>query len=77
MAFDSSLLPIITSEDISRDPDQASYKINLMVDKIESTWSYIYPVGSYYETSDSDFDPSRTWGGDWEEVVAGRWHRIA
>lgn len=24
-----------------------------------------YPVGSYYETSDSNFDPNNSWGGTW------------
>lgn len=24
-----------------------------------------YPVGSYYETSDADFDPNAAWGGMW------------
>lgn len=24
-----------------------------------------YPVGSYYETSDSNFDPNAEWGGTW------------
>lgn len=33
-----------------------------------------YPVGSYYETSDTDFDPNKKWGGTWE-YVSGRWHR--
>lgn len=33
-----------------------------------------YPVGSYYETSDTDFRPNKTWGGTWE-YVNGRWHR--
>lgn len=27
-----------------------------------------YPVGSYYETSDADFDPSTDWGGTWTLV---------
>lgn len=27
--------------------------------------NYIYPVGSYYETSDADFDPNTAWGGTW------------
>ena len=27
--------------------------------------NYIYPVGSYYETSDSIFDPNTAWGGTW------------
>lgn len=25
----------------------------------------IYPIGSYYETSDSTFDPNTAWGGTW------------
>lgn len=25
----------------------------------------IYPVGSYYETSDLNFNPNTTWGGTW------------
>ena len=31
-----------------------------------------YPVGSYYETSDVDFDPNISWGGTWVEDSAGR-----
>lgn len=26
-----------------------------------------YPVGSYYETSDSTFDPNTAWGGTWAD----------
>ena len=33
-----------------------------------------YPVGSYYENSDTKFDPNKAWGGTWEKT-AGRWHR--
>lgn len=73
----NNILPLVSSEDLSRMPDQASYKINLIVERINDLWEYIYPVGSYYETSDMDFDPVRTWGGDWEEVSPGRWHRTA
>lgn len=40
-----------------------------------------YPVGSYYETSDTSFDPNVSWGGTWVEDTAGRvlirWHRTA
>lgn len=35
-----------------------------------------YPVGSYYETSDNDFDPNATWTGTWE-YSGGKWHRTA
>ena len=31
-----------------------------------------YPVGSYYETSDADFDPNEAWGGTWVKDTAGR-----
>lgn len=30
-----------------------------------------YPVGSYYETSSSSFDPNVAWGGTWLEDTAG------
>ena len=28
----------------------------------------VYPVGSYYETSNSDFDPNESWGGTWNKT---------
>lgn len=31
-----------------------------------------YPVGTYYETSDIDFNPNDAWGGTWVEDTAGR-----
>lgn len=31
----------------------------------------IRPVGSYYETSDTSFDPNITWGGTWELETDG------
>ena len=33
-----------------------------------------YPVGSYYETSDTTFNPNTEWGGTWELEVAGQVH---
>ena len=33
-----------------------------------------YPVGSYYETSDSTFDPNVKWGGTWSLETAGQVH---
>ena len=33
-----------------------------------------YPVGSYYETSDADFDPNVEWGGEWSLEGAGKFH---
>lgn len=31
-----------------------------------------YPVGTYYETSDSAFNPNTAWGGTWSEDTAGK-----
>lgn len=31
-----------------------------------------YPVGSYYETSDTSFNPNTAWGGSWVEDSAGK-----
>lgn len=31
-----------------------------------------YPVGSYYETSDSNFNPNVSWGGTWQKDTAGK-----
>ena len=31
----------------------------------------IYPVGTYYDTSDIDFDPNTAWGGTWELDQSG------
>lgn len=33
-----------------------------------------YPVGSYYETSDANFDPNIAWGGTWVLEDGGRVH---
>lgn len=33
-----------------------------------------YPVGSYYETSDSTFNPNTAWGGTWELETEGQVH---
>ena len=33
-----------------------------------------YPVGSYYETSDTSFNPNLTWGGTWILETAGMVH---
>ena len=32
---------------------------------------FVRPVGSYYETSDTSFDPNVTWGGTWVKDSKG------
>lgn len=43
---------------------------------IRLLFDYVYPVGSYYETSKSqaEFDPNVVWGGTWELETEGQVH---
>ena len=41
---------------------------------INSMLPIFYPVGSYYETSDTTFDPNVEWGGVWELETSGQVH---
>lgn len=36
--------------------------------------SLFYPIGSYYETSDTSFDPNTAWGGTWSLEAEGKVH---
>jgi hypothetical protein len=38
----------------------------------EKCLNTFYPVGSYYETSDTTFDPNTAWGGTWLLDSAGK-----
>ena len=38
----------------------------------KSIFDIFYPVGSYYETSDTSFDPNVAWGGTWVKDSAGK-----
>lgn len=40
----------------------------------EAFLNMFYPVGSYYETSDNNFDPNVTWGGTWVKETQGQVH---
>lgn len=40
----------------------------------ESSPLIYYPVGSYYETSDTTFDPNTAWGGTWYLETEGQVH---
>lgn len=39
---------------------------------LDLVWSWIYPVGSLFETTDETFNPASVWGGTWEQYGAGR-----
>ena len=36
--------------------------------------NFFYPVGSYYETSDTNFNPNTSWGGTWVLETEGQVH---
>lgn len=52
---------VVTRSVTSGEVDQKAEMLNLF-----------YPVGSYYETSNTSFDPNTAWGGTWVEDTAGR-----
>ena len=41
---------------------------------MRALFDFVYPVGSYYETSDTAFDPNTTWGGTWILETEGQVH---
>ena len=45
---------------------------NLLIDILGV--DFRYPIGSYYETSDTSFDPNTTWGGTWVLETEGQVH---
>ena len=42
--------------------------------KLDAIWNILYPVGCYFETSNTSFNPSTAWGGTWELEESGRVH---
>lgn len=45
-------------------------KANVM----RALFDFVYPIGSYYETSDSSFNPNTAWGGTWVLETEGLVH---
>lgn len=41
---------------------------------MRALFDFVYPVGSYYETSDTAFNPNVTWGGTWSLETEGQVH---
>lgn len=57
----NDIIPIV---DISADETKKISMGNIL--------DLFYPVGSYYETSNTTFDPNTSWGGTWVEDTTGR-----
>ena len=49
-----------------------TYSCDYINDKLGGLLNIFYPVGSYYETSDTSFNPNTAWGGTWVEDSPGR-----
>lgn len=49
-------------------------KYDSTVSRHQANIDFFYPVGSYYETSNADFDPNVTWGGTWILENEGQVH---
>lgn len=47
-------------------------RLNHIEDGIADVWTWIYPVGCLFETTDSAFNPQTHFGGTWEQYGAGR-----
>lgn len=45
--------------------------INYLVEENKKMFDKIYPIGTYYETSDSDFDPNESFNGTWARDTIG------
>ena len=56
--------------------DGSEYTTSSKLSKIflgtTSILDIFYPVGSYYETSDANFNPNTAWGGTWVQLTAGK-----
>ena len=53
---------------------KASTKPSYAASEISGLLDFFYPVGSYYETSNTSFDPNTSWGGTWELEDEGLVH---
>ena len=58
--------------------DASEHTISSNLSKIflgtTSILDIFYPIGSYYETSDANFNPNTVWGGTWYREIQGQVH---
>ena len=70
----TGVVPQITMTNV--DPGEgtplAANNFIAVYDTVGSLIDMFYPVGSYYETSDTSFNPNTVWGGTWVEDSAGK-----
>lgn len=54
--------------------NQGRIECNDYSGNLKSIFDIFYPVGSYYETSDANFNPNTAWGGTWYKEIEGQVH---
>lgn len=59
---------------MKKSTDKLSAELAETTQKVSNLIDLFYPVGSYYDTSDTSFDPNVTWGGIWELETEGLVH---
>jgi ribosome modulation factor len=71
-------MAIYNREDSRTALPQLEKQFNAQVDginsRIDGLLDFFYPVGCYFETSDTSFDPNKSWGGEWELEAEGLVH---
>ena len=65
----NNMQPYIATNYIIKAKDHSLLQANLL-----PMLDFFYPVGSYYETSDSSFDPNVSMGGEWVLETEGQVH---
>lgn len=79
--LETEISKYVTAEDIAQSVASFGTVTGGMIDNntitssnlnLASVIDLFYPVGSYYETSDTSFDPNVSWTGTWVEDSAGR-----
>ena len=64
-------MPTIFHDSVTMEDDVSVMDAN---STLRALFDFIHPVGSYYETSDTTFDPNVTWGGTWSLETEGLVH---
>lgn len=74
ISADNSINQKLTQETtaLSNKVDKNTSDITSINRTIEEYWKTIYPVGSIYISTSSNFNPNTSWGGTWRKTADGR-----
>lgn len=71
IANGADTLSVIADDAITVTGDESGQELTIGLD-YSILFNALYPVGSYYETSNTSFDPNVSWSGTWELDSAGK-----